>query len=143
MFSQPLSVPPPVSDTHPFQDSLHYRLQDDEQHDDEYQGHDILHNKSVLRSTYRTGRKSHFSPTLPDESVQAESRRQTVPSLPAHHLCFLFPPFLFFWSGIEIFSAFPKAAGHNEPDMTGRILFQLREGRLFRSPFQRSCLVFV
>lgn len=43
MFSQPLSIPPPVSDAHPFQDSLHYRLQNDEQHDDEYQGHDILH----------------------------------------------------------------------------------------------------
>ena len=43
MFSQPLSVPPPVSDAHPFQDSLHYRLQNDEQHDDEYHGHDILH----------------------------------------------------------------------------------------------------
>ena len=43
MFSQQLSVPPPVSDAHTFQDSLHYRLQDDEQHDDEYHGHDILH----------------------------------------------------------------------------------------------------
>ena len=43
IFSQPLSVPPPVSDAHPFQDSFHYRLQNDEQHDDEYHGHDILH----------------------------------------------------------------------------------------------------
>ena len=43
MFSQPLSIPPPVSDAHPFQDSLHYRLQNDEQHGDEYHCHDILH----------------------------------------------------------------------------------------------------
>lgn len=43
MFSQPLSVPPAVSDAHPFQNSLDHGLQDDEQHDDEYQGHDILH----------------------------------------------------------------------------------------------------
>ena len=43
MFSQLLSIPPAVSDAHPFQDSLDHRLQDDEQHDDEYQGHDIFH----------------------------------------------------------------------------------------------------
>ena len=43
MFSKLLSVPPAVSDAHPFQDSFDHGLQDDEQHDDEYHSHDILH----------------------------------------------------------------------------------------------------